>query len=97
MLFLETADSTMQAKIEPRTTGKHILSDFKALPEQDDVLITAAHVPEYIGLMAQNLAGWRREGAEPGWVALGHRIFYRSSNLGTWIKSRRRQNTIEAT
>lgn len=52
MLFLETADSTMQAKIEPRTTGKHILSDLKALPEQDDVLIAAAHVPEYIGLMA---------------------------------------------
>ena len=64
------------------------------IPEDRDVLIPAAQVPEYLGIQRQTLARWRCEGFGPPWVACGRRVFYRSSDLTAWIESRRRQNTI---
>jgi hypothetical protein len=84
----------MQTEIEAQATNDYGPSALKALPEQEDVLIAAAQVPEYIGLKAQTLARWRCEGVGPVWCALGRRIFYRSSDLRDWIKSRVRRNTI---
>ena len=86
----------MHTDIETQPTGKDGRSDLKALPDQGDILIAAAQVPEYIGLKAQTLARWRCEGVGPVWVALGRRIYYRSSDLRAWIESRLRHNTIDA-
>jgi predicted DNA-binding transcriptional regulator AlpA len=85
----------MQTEIENPASGKHILSDLKALPEQDDVLIAAAHVPAYIGLKAQTLARWRHEGNPPRYYRLGGRVFYRAGDLRDWIRAQVRDNTTE--
>ena len=53
-------------------------------------------LPEFIGIQRQILARWRHEGVGPVWVSLGRRIFYRSSDLRSWIESRARHNTIAA-
>ncbi len=66
-----------------------------AIPEDRDVLIPAAQVPEYLGIQRQTLARWRHEGFGPPWVRMGRLIYYRSSDLRTWIESRVRKNTIQ--
>jgi len=86
----------MHTKIDAQPTGNLGPSVLKALPVQDDVLIAAASVPEYIGLKTQTLARWRHEGFGPQWVRMGRRIFYRSSDLRAWVESRIRHNTIVA-
>jgi hypothetical protein len=86
----------MRTEIDVQPTSTIGPSALKALPEQGDVLIAAASVPEYIGLKTQTLARWRCEGVGPVWCALGRRIYYRSSDLRTWIESRVRHNTIAA-
>ena len=86
----------MPTDVETQPTDKHGLSGLKALPDQEDILIPAARVPEYIGLKAQTLARWRCEGVGPVWLALGRRIYYRSSDLRSWIETRVRRNTIAA-
>ena len=66
------------------------------IPEDDDFLISAAQVPQYLGIQRQTLARWRHEGFGPQWVRMGRLIFYRSTDLRDWIKSRVRRNTIAA-
>ncbi len=70
--------------------------DLRPIPAQDEVLIPAASVPDYIGIKVQTLARWRHESVGPTWVALGRRVYYRSSDLRAWIDSRARTNTIAA-
>ena len=86
----------MPTDVETQPTDKDGPSALKALPDQGEVLIAAVQVPEYIGLKAQTLARWRHEGVGPVWVALGPRIYYRSSDLRSWIESRVRRKTIAA-
>ena len=45
------------------------------IPEDRDVLIPAAQVPEYLGIQRQTLARWRCESFGPPWIAVGRRIF----------------------
>ena len=70
--------------------------DLRPIPAQDEVLIPAATVTDYIGIKTQTLARWRHEGVGPTWVALGRRVYYRSSDLQAWIDSRTRTHTIAA-
>ena len=65
------------------------------LPEEDDTLIPAAQVPEFIGLRGQTLARRRCEGSPPQFVRLGRRIFYRAGDLRRWLHENIRTNTIK--
>ena len=67
-----------------------------AIPGDSDFLISAARAPEYLGIQRQTLARWRHEGFGPPWVRMGRLIYYRSSDLRSWIESRVRRNTIAA-
>lgn len=66
------------------------------LPNDDDALIRAQDVSRYTGIARQTHARWRHEGVGPRFVRLGRRVFYRAGDLREWIRSRVRQNTIEA-
>lgn len=78
----------------PIKTSDEKPSDLRPLPDQGDLLIAAAQTPKYLGIQRQTLARWRCEGFGPPWIAVGRRIFYRSSDLKDWLDSRKRHNTI---
>lgn len=64
------------------------------LPPEDDTLISAAHLPDFIGVARQTLARWRHEGSGPPFVRVGSRIFYRAEDVRDWLKGQRQTNTI---
>ncbi len=66
------------------------------LPADDDALIRARDAPRYLGIAAQTLARWRHEGVGARYTKLGRLCFYRAGDLREWIRSRVRQNTIDA-
>ena len=66
------------------------------IPDDRDFLISTTQAPEYLGIQRQTMARWRHEGFGPPWVCMGRLIYYRSSDLRSWIESRLRHNTIAA-
>ena len=66
------------------------------LPSDDDALIRARDVSRYTGIAQQTHTRWRHEGVGPKFARLGGRVFYRAGDLREWIRSRVRQNTIDA-
>lgn len=62
------------------------------LPD-DDRLIPASLLSRYIGLAVQTLARHRHEGKGPPFVRVGRRIFYRSSDVRSWLE----RNSFNAT
>ncbi len=67
------------------------------LPEDDDVLIRRADLPQYIPVASQTLARWACEGEGPRFIKIGRRLVaYRSGDLRAWLRGQVRQNTIDA-
>ncbi len=67
------------------------------LPDDDDVLIRRTDLPRYLPIAAQTAARWAHEGQGPPFIKIGLRLVaYRAGDLREWLKSRVRQNTIEA-
>ena len=64
------------------------------LPSNDEVLIPAQHLSEYIGIAAQTLARWRHEGKGPSFKKLGSRVFYKVGEVREWLGDQSRDHTI---
>lgn len=76
------------------TTDTDSVQELRPLPADGGTLIAASLTPLYLGLAGQTLARWRHEGIGPKFVRLGRRVFYRTSDLRSWIDSQVRQNTV---
>ncbi len=67
------------------------------LPEDDDVLIRRADLPQYLPIASQTAARWACSGEGPRFIKVGRRLVaYRSGDLRAWLRGRVRQNTIDA-
>ena len=64
------------------------------LPSNDEVLIPAQHLSQYIGIAAQTLARWRHEGKGPPFKKLGSRVFYTVGEVRQWVGDQSRDHTI---
>jgi predicted DNA-binding transcriptional regulator AlpA len=60
----------------------------------DDRLIAAADLPSFIGLKSQTLARLRHEGKGPAFRRIGRRIFYRASDVRSWVEANAHNSTI---
>ncbi len=49
--------------------------------------MTTEEAANYIGLSKKTLAGYRCDGVGPKFVKLGSRVFYKKSDLDSWIDS----------
>lgn len=63
------------------------------LPD-DDRLISASLLPQYIGLAFQTLARLRHEGKGPPFIRVGRRIYYRSSDVRRWLDEHTFSSTL---
>ncbi len=67
------------------------------LPEDDDVLIRRADLPQYIPVASQTLNRWACEGQGPPFIKVGRRLVaYRAGDIREWLQGQARKNTIEA-
>ena len=61
-----------------------------SLPSDDDALISAAMLPNYIPLAAQTFNRWRSERIGPPFIKLGKRtVAYRAGDIRAWIKAQK--------
>ena len=66
------------------------------LPEDDDVLIRRADLPQYLPIASQTAARWACSGEGPRFIKVGRRLVaYRSGDLRAWLRGRVRKNTIQ--
>lgn len=77
-------------------TPKTAHRELSPLPSDDDTLISAEDLPQYIGVARQTLARWRTEGFGPPFVKLGHRVLYRTGAVRNWLAQATRNSTSES-
>lgn len=52
-------------------------------------LVSAAEAAAYLGLAYQTLQNYRSTGAGPPYYKIGNRILYRTTDLETWLETRK--------
>lgn len=57
------------------------------LPPEDEALIPAERLPEFLPVARQTLARWRSEGSGPAFVKVGRKVAYRSADVRAWVAS----------
>lgn len=63
------------------------------LPDNDNELIPAHRLPDYIPVARQTLARWRVEGEGPTFVKIGRKVAYRAGDVRRWLTKRTLSST----
>ena len=58
-------------------------------------LLDTPRAAKMLGMSSRTLEKWRGLGTGPPYLKLGRRVLYSTTELETWLKSRRRQSTSE--
>ena len=60
-----------------------------------ETLLTTAETAEKLRIRRQTLEAWRMTGQGPKFIKMGRRVFYRLSDVETWITNRTVASTSE--
>jgi Predicted transcriptional regulator len=64
------------------------LHSLSPLPVDDDALIPAAYLSQYVPVARQTLARWRYEGQGPRFLKIGRMVAYRTGDVREWLQKR---------
>jgi hypothetical protein len=60
-----------------------------------DPLLTEAEASKRVKKAPRTLENWRRSGFGPAFIKLGRSVFYRASDLESWVEAQRRTSTSD--